>query len=201
MAIVYLQLQTSYICAGQYCANVQHFGIEDPTQPNAFRLARDLVDHIVVPIVGDPLLEKLANCLSEDSYISSLRCIRLTDSGAAYSRLFAADNWPGQFSGNLAAQQVAAYIKWGSTGHAGKTGGNFIPGVSEDALDANRFTNDYKAAIDEYMDLLIDGIAGTAGTFLPYIPMKVGLGTEFIPVTNGQLSATPGTIRKRLIPV
>jgi hypothetical protein len=201
MAFIQLQLQFSMICAGQFTLCVQNYQVEDPTETNAYRLAKDLADGWVSPTAGDSELDCLQNVMSEDSYVSSVRARRVTGGGSGYVRVFAVGDQQGLFSGTLASQQVAAYYKWVSAAQAGLYGGNFIPAVSEEALDANRFTDDYLIQADLYVACHLAGIAGVNDNFVPVIVKRKPLPVEYFPITGGQLALDAATMRRRLIPV
>jgi hypothetical protein len=202
MATEHLMLQIAFNCAGQFALSRQFFQIVDPTETNPFRLARDLVEIWETGGVNPAEATLICGFLSEDTYISSVRAIRTVGGGAMYVRPYAAVDFAGLFAGHLASQQVAGYTKWVSGAQAGAYGGQFWPGVSADALDANRFTDDYKVAVRAYIDQHLLGIENPPGEFfMPEIVKQRPLPVEFLPVTEGQLSMTAGTIRRRLVPV
>lgn len=201
MPIVQLQLNAAFICAGQFAMIVQHFQIEDPTEPSAFRLARDLAKSFIAPVAGTEMIDTIMACMSTDSYLSSVKARQTSGGGSGYTELFASTDHPGAFSGSLVSQQVAAHIKWVSAAQGGLAGGTFLPGVSSEALDANRFNDAMFSAVTAYINNMVLGIQGTAGTFFPVIRRTVPGPLSFWPIVAGQLSRTAGTIRKRLVPV
>lgn len=202
MAFVYLQSQIAFNAAGQFCEVVNYWGIDTPTETNSFRLARILVNSMQTPSFGGPYLTKLVGILSEDTFISSIKARVVTPGGGAnFINVFAAADFPGVFDGELVAQQIAGYVKWMTAGDDGQHGGNFYPGVSSEALDANRFTDDYKAAMSTFIAGHCDGILATTGLFRPMLARGVSTGGGYLRIVCGQISTTAGTQRRRLTPV
>lgn len=201
MAIHHLRSVTSFIAAGQYCAIVQHWGVDTPTETNPFRLSRLLAQGLDTPDSGDSILEAIQNILSADTFISSIRVQQISPLNSAnYVRLYASADWPGAFSGDLSAQQVSACVNWFTASQNGISGRNFFPGVSADALNANRFTDAFKTVVNDLITATVAGVDKDSHDFFPELKTETA-GTVFHRITQGMLSSTAGTQRRRLTPM
>lgn len=200
MAFEYYRSIIGFSCAGNFAAIVQHWGIDTPGLAGPFSRAKAFVNACEVPSGGPPYLPALQTILSEDSFVSSVRCAKVSPgAGNGYAKVYADTVYPGTFSGNLDAAQVAGCVIWLSAADAGLNGRTFFPGVSEEALDLGRFTATYKSALSDVVAAILNGIQSSAGTFDPMIAHTNG--TLFAEIAHGRLSLTAGTIRKRLKPV
>jgi len=200
MATHNLRSVIGFNCGGQYAAIVQYFQIVDPIETNGFLLAKILRNSIESPSAGNSYLELLQDILSQDSFISSVRCQQLTPT----TRNSAAKVYtPGDFAGNLGSdvesQQVAGCVIWLTGGDAGLTGRTFYPGVAEESLESGRFVTAYKTALGDIVDELVLGVQSATGDF--HLVVKHESVAVYTLVTNAYLSLTPGTIRRRLSPV
>lgn len=200
MAFEYYRSVVGFSCAGNFAAIVQHWGVDTPGGGGPYSRAKSFVTAFEAPVAGDSYADGLTFILSDDSFISSVRCAKVSAGGGNQAaKVFAATVHPGAFGSNLDAAQVSGTMIWLSAGNAGLNGRTFYPGVPETGLDAGRFSDDYKTALIFVAELVLSGIQATVGTFLPMI--KHGSPATFAQIVHGRISLTPGTIRKRLKPV
>lgn len=204
MATHNFELSVAMVCGGNYAAIVQHWQIVDPTgAPNAFQLARDLCksfgpEHPTDQFFGIP------DILAQDCFVSSIRARQLSPvGGQQYAEVFAPDTWPGLYSADVDSSSVAGCIIWLTDGGAGTNGRTFFPGVPADAVVQGRFTADYKAAIAVVGNGMIDGVTSDAGYGQWSLVLQTGTSPSFVyqPIVHGYLSPTPGTQRRRLVPL
>lgn len=200
MAFEYYRSVIGFSCAGNFAAVVQHWGVNDPTGAGPYSRAKAFVAAFQTPVSGTPQADRLVEILSDDSFISSVRCARVSTGGGNQSaKIFTPADYVGIAGSNLDAAQVAGCAVWLTAANDGLTGRNFYPGVGEDSCDNGRFVTAYKTAFDDLLDEIIAGVVSTVGTFLPFV--KETSPTTYTRIVHGRLSLTPGTIRKRLKPV
>lgn len=200
MAFEYYRSVIGFSCAGNFAAVVQHWGVDSPTGGGPYARAKAFVTAFETPVAGTAYANALVSILSDDSFISSIRCAKVSAGGGNQSaKVFPGSQWPGAFGSDLDAAQVSGCVIWLSAANAGLNGRSFYPGVAETGLDLGRFAAGYKSAMDDVVDVVIAGLQATVGTFLPMI--RHTNGTLFAQIVHGRLSLTPGTIRKRLKPV
>jgi len=187
--------------AGNYAALVQHWGADITGGETPFEIAKDIVSVALQNAPVDPsFFDVLTAVMADDCFISSARARRVTGTGgASYVKPYAAADWPGAFGGDVDGAQVAAFVMGYTDGGAGLFAKNWIPGISEDALLDGRFTLTFKNAIDDYLDRWMAGLEGTTYTYLPYL--KHGSPASYNRIVSAMLGATPGTIRRRLVPI
>jgi len=193
---------TSFITirqAGNFCGVSMHWEIVDPTIVDAYPLAMNLVEALDTPVAGDSYWGKFIFLLASDSFVKTVRIRQVSPPNANNAvRFFQDDDFPGSFAGDTDALNVAGCIIFLTAGDAGLTGRQFIPAVSEEAYENGRATATYINVINDYIDLLLAGVQGTAGTFFPVV--KHGTPAVYTRITNGYLSATPGTQKRRRVP-
>lgn len=200
MAFEYYRSVVGFSCAGNFAAVVQHWGVDTPGGAGPYARAKAFVAAFEVPTAGTGYAPMLQDILSQDSFISSIRCAKVSAGGGNQSaKIFPADEYPGLVTSDLDAAQVAGCVIWLSAANAGLNGRSFFPGVAEESLDVGRFAAAYKTALSNLADVILTGVQSTVGTFLPMI--RHTNGTLYAQIVHGRLSLTPGTIRKRLKPV
>lgn len=200
MAFEYYRSVVGFSTGGQYAAIVQHWGVDSPTGDGPFARAKALVTALKAPVAGDSFLDKLTDCMSDSCFISSLRAAKISPGpGNIYAEVFAPATWPGDVAGDIDAAQVAGCVIWLTAGNAGLNGRTFVPCVSQVSLDNGRFITAYKTALSVWVGVVLPGIQSTVGTFLPML--KHGSPPSFNQIVHGALSLTPGTQRRRLVPV
>lgn len=200
MAFEYYRSVIGFSCAGNFAAVVQHWGVDTPGGGGPFARAKAFVTAFETPVGGAIYAAQCTDILSQDSFLSSIRCAKVSVGGGnQYAKIFTAADWPGQRPSDLDAAQVAGCVIWLSAANAGLNGRSFFPGVGEADLDLGRFVAGYKTNLANLVDAVIAGIQSTVGLFLPMIRHTDG--TLFAQIVHGRLSLTPGTIRKRLKPV
>lgn len=201
MAFEYYETVLGFNIAGNYAAVVQHWGFDKTGSETPFEIAKDIV---TVALENAPVstayIENMVALMGDECYLSSARARRVSGTGGAtYVKPFDPADWAGTFGGDVDSSAVAGFALGFTDGGAGLFAKNWIPGVSENALVAGRFTNAYQLAMVDYLDAWIAGMPGTVYNFDPYL--KHGAGPTFTRIVRGQIGATPGTIRRRLVPI
>lgn len=200
MANEYYQLDVGFSCGGQFALCVFHYRIANPTDPDDYEVASQLVGALDDGGFPTAWLYRMAGCLSEDAFISSARAKRVAPSGGNEAGvLFSPGDFPGAQAFPIHTQQVAACCIWVADGTPGKSGRNFIPGVPENALDQSRWDATYTGKVDDFIAKHLTGFSVAAGIFLPCIYDRVAK-TGWIP-DNGYLTPLVGTQRRREVPV
>lgn len=200
MAFEYYRSTIAFSCAGNYAAIVNHWGVDTPTGAGPFARAKSFINALESPVGGLSILELLTELLAEDCFISSARAAKVSPgAGNAFAKVYTDADYPGIFTGNMDAAQVAAMTLWFTGGDASLNGRTFLPGVSEQALDNGRFVSDYKDALSNWRQQMLDGIESSVGTFMPFL--KHGSPASYTQIIHAGNSLTPGTQRKRLRPV
>jgi len=198
MALKTFQSTISMICGGNFAQIVHHWQTDDTTAQSSFTLAKELRDALVSPAAGTSVIELLAACLAEDCYISSTRVRRIDVAGAPVAiKLYPIADFPGTFSGNMDAAQVAGCVIWLTAGNAGLNGRTFLPGVSEEAYQNGRPDPDYKDAISNLVQQMLDDVEGPVQTYNLVLRHGVGAAT-FTEIVHAYLSPDAGTQRRRL---
>jgi len=200
MAIQVVETLIAFNIGGNYGAVVHQWQTDVTGGENAFEQAADVVDAIQSggPL-ATPLMEAMQAILAEDCFVSSIKARRLTSGGGAtYMRAYATTDFPGTFAGLSDSAQVAGTMLKYTSGPARRQGRTFWPGVSEDATVGGRFTAAYES---NFLDLRTNFLAGVENTYL-WLPMlKYGPTPSYASIIFTELSATPGTIRRRLVPI
>jgi len=187
--------------AGNYAALVQHWGADITGGETPFEIAKDIVTIALEAAgVAQSFFSAIQSLMGDACFISSARARKIDGTGgASYVRPYAAGDWPGVFGGDVDGSQVAGFVLGFTDGGAGLFAKNWIPGVSEDAIEDGRFTVAYQTAVGDYILEWLNGLTG-AYQYLPYL--KHGSpSASYNQIVNGQLAATPGTIRRRLVPI
>lgn len=199
MATHIYQATFGFVGVQQFAAIVQHFKIEDPTASDwdtAFQMVANMIDDGGLT----SLVQVLADLISEDAFISSLRIRQIRPTGGNTAvQVFLSTDFVGTRVGEIHASQVAATLIFPSEAADAKFGRNFIPFISEDDLDGNRFTNDFKDAAIAYAAKLTGGGSITSGDYLPVVYNREDF-TSFL-IENAYLSSKVGTQRRRLSPI
>lgn len=195
-----LEVVTSIQCGFDYAMIVQHVGVDNPTETNPFKLAKEVLDALGTP-GGSPYVDQMLDFLADDCFIQAMRVRQLAPtSGQTAVRVYDPLDLVGNVGAPHESSQVAGCVIWLTAADAGLNGRTFLPGVSEDNLNQGRFDGPYKAAVKTWGDDLIAGYSFASGQLLLYLKHGV-LPVLYTRITNGYLSPTPGTIRKRLIPI
>jgi hypothetical protein len=204
MATHNLELTLAMVCGGNYSAIVQHWQIVDPTgAPNAFQLARDLCKSFGPDNPGSSFFG-ITTILGADCFISSIKARQLSPTGGQhFAEVFAPSEYAGSFSTDIDASSVAGCVVWLTDGGAGTNGRTFFPGVPADAVVQGRFTSDYKDTIADVVNPMLDGMASDAGYGDWKLVLQTGTSPSFVyqTIEHGYLSPTPGTQRRRLVPL
>lgn len=200
MANEYYAAQVGINCGGQHALCEFHYRIVNPTEPNEFLVANQLVEELAdISVAGTWMLNLLA-CISSECFVSSIRAKRVAPSGGnTFPQAFEPTDLVGGNATTIKALQIASCIIWVPTISGSKTGRNFIPGVPDDALASSRWDASQIAAIDAFVAQHIVGFAIAAGTMLPVVFDRL-LGTGDV-IADGYLSPKVGTIRQREVPI
>jgi len=188
--------------AGNYAAIVQHWGADITGGETPFEVAKDIVLN-ALPAAGvvTSFLQAICDLMGDNCFISSARARKVDGAGGAtYVTVYDAATWPGAFGGDVDAAQVAGFMLGFTDGGAGLFAKNWIPGVSQDALVAGRFQAAYLAAASAYGVEWLAGITSPSYTYLPYLKHGSPV-ASYNQIVHFQLGATPGTIRRRLVPI
>lgn len=199
MANEFYQLDVGFSCAGQFAMCVFHYRIADPTEPDEYVVAEQLIDALDDGGATAWIL-RLMQMISQDAFFSSARARRVFPAGGNMAgQAFGPMEFPGAVPVEIHTQQVAACLIWVSDGTPGKTGRNFIPGVPESALVSSRWQAAFQALADTFIAKHLTGFSVAAGIFLPVIYDRVAH-TGIVP-DNGYLTPLVGTQRRRELPV
>jgi len=201
MADQFFESVIGFNIGGNYAAVVHHWVGDDSGGETAFEMA----ERLALAIEGDngpgsTLFEVIDGIMAEDCFISSIRTRRLSSGGGAtFAKLFAGGDYPGIYGGNSDAAQVAGcMLKFTST-NPKVQGRTFWPGVSEEALDGGRFVDLYHDNFVALMNRYLGSFTDAGVTFNPRL--KHGSPASYTAIAAAELSPTPGTIRRRLVPV
>ena len=200
MAREYYELGVRIIVRGFPMECVFHGFIDSPSVANEFEVASSIV--AAVDDGGPPIgwIYRLVLLMSEEAYVSTIRCRRITAGGGNTSAAFFQEaDFPGAVEGAVSATQTAGCVIWNSDEATDKTGRNFIPAVSVESIENGRFDAAYQTAIDDFIAKTITGFAVSAGTFLfCFWNQEDEVGYQ---ITGGYLSPKPGTQRRREVPL
>jgi len=200
MADQFYESVIGFNIGGNYAAVVHHWVSDDGGGESPFQAALNLAEAFESDAIPDTLFDCIAAIMAEDCFISSVRTRRLSSGGGAtYAKLFAAAQYPGVFSGNTDAAQVAGCMLKFTATDPKIQGRTFWPGVSEEALLDGRFVDAYHTAFLDLMNRYLDTETANAQTFSPRL--KHGSPASYTAISACELSPTPGTIRRRLVPV
>lgn len=199
MANEYYEMDVAFSSAGQLAMCVFHYRIADPTDPDEYEVASQLVNAIDDG-GGTSWITRLMQMMSEDAFLSSVRAKRVAPTGGNLAgQAFEPTDFPGAIASEIHTQQVAACLIWVSDSNPGKSGRNFIPGVPENALASSRWEAAFQALANTFIAVHLTGFSVAAGVFLPVVYDRVAK-TGFVP-DNGYISPLVGTQRRREIPV
>lgn len=200
MAAVFHESVIGFNIGGNYAAVVHHWASDDGGGETAFEQAEDLADALENDAGATvTLFAAICALMADDCFISSIRTRKISGTGGAtFARLFAAGDYPGVYGGLTDAAQVAACMIKITNVSAQVMGRTYWPGISEDATSGGRFTDvfdgEFTNLVERYLATFTSGMTWDA-------VLKHGLVPTFSPVIWGELSPTPGTIRRRLVPV
>jgi len=200
VATEYYAAQVGFVCAGQFALCEFHYRIVNPTEPNEFLVANQLVEEMADISVAGTWMQDLLACLSNEAFVSSIRAKRIAPSGGnTFPQAFEPTDLVGGNGTPIRAMQIAGAVIWVPTVSGSKTGRNFIPGVPDDALDGGRWSPTYINDIDTFVTQHIVGFSIAAGTMLPVVYDRLTNTGDVI--ADGYLSPKIGTIRKRELPI
>jgi len=200
MADQFYESVIGFSIGGNYGAVVHHWQSDDGGGESPFQAALNLAEALETDAIPDTLFDCICAIMANDCFISSIRTRRLSSGGGpTYAKLFAGVAFPGSFGGNSDASQVAGCMLKFTSSNPKIQGRTFWPGVSEDALIDGRFVDTYHVAFLDLMNRYIDSFTANAQTFMPRL--KHGAAPTYTPIAACELSPTPGTIRRRLVPV
>lgn len=200
MAMNYYQLRVHARCAGNFAECVFVYMINNPTEPDDWALAAQLNAVLDDGGPGVSWISKLMALMSEDTFLTTIWCRKIAPGGGNTAVIsFAPLTILGTFAGTVGAVQVAACINWVNETPDTHMGRNFIPGISEGALEGSRFTSTYQTAVNAFIAKHVVGFSVAGGIFLPCIfdrEAETGVRAD-----DGYLSPKVGTQRKRELPV
>jgi len=200
MAVQEYESVIGFNIGGNYAAVVHHWKTDEDGDQTAFESARDLAEALETDDTpGDTLFDMIQAIMAEDCFISSIRTRRLSNGGGAtYAKLFASGDYPGLVVGNSDAAQVAGcMLKFTST-NPKLDGRTFWPGVCEASLVDGRFILTYENAMLALGARYLDDFTNSS---VYYAVLKHGSPASYTRIVAYELSPTPGTIRRRLVPV
>jgi len=200
MADQFFESVIGFNIGGNYAAVVHHWVGDDSGGQTAFEMAELLATALETDAgATSTLFDLITGYMADDSFISSIRTRRLSGGGGAtYAKLFAATDWVGVFGGPTDAAQVAAcMLKFTST-NPKLQGRTFWPGISEDALVDGRLTDAFALEFNNMLERYLMTFTEVV-TFSPRL--KHGAVPSYTAISNVSMSLTPGTIRRRLVPV
>lgn len=200
MATEYFQANVRAICGGQRAELVTHWRIIDPTETNEWELARQLIVALITDGGANNWCERLSDCMSVESFLSSITCKRVAPTGGNTAvNVFTPTAFVGEVAGELSPQQNAGCIIWSSFTDPQATGRNFIYGVAEASIVQGTPTDAYRTLIETLITKWIPGFSVSGGVFEPVIYDRVAKTGRLI--NNGYLSPIVGVQRRREVPV
>jgi hypothetical protein len=198
----YFESVLAFSIAGNYGCIVQHWGADITSGATAFESAKELADAFEAANPAIAFLEEIILNMGADCFISSNRVRRINlGGGATYVRVYGPTDWAGQLGTNIDAAQVSGCMLTFPGGANAFHGRNFYPGVAQESLVDGRWVAAYKTQASALGTSYLLGMPGATNTFLPYLRRIVAAVETFNLITNTLLSATPGTIRRRTVPI
>jgi len=200
MADTFLESVIGFNIGGNYAAVVHHWRGDDSGGETAFEQAEDLAAALETDIGASvTLFERIQAIMASDCFISSIRTRRLSGGGGAtYAKLFGTTDYPGIYSGNTDAAMVAGCMLKYTATDPKVQGRTFWPGISEEALLGGRFViaweTEFGLLMTRYLEGFTNDITWTA-------VLKHGPIPTYTTIVACENSPTPGTIRRRLVPV
>lgn len=200
MADQFFESVIGFNIGGNYAAVVHHWVGDDSGGQTAFEMAQLLADALESDAgATDTLFGLICNIMGDDCFISSIRTRRLSGGGGAtYMKAFANTDYPGVYGSNSDAAQVAACMLKFTATNPKIQGRTFWPGVPEDALLEGRFVDGY---LNELLNLYNRFLLSFVSTVSFYARLKHGPVPTYTALSALETSPTPGTIRRRLVPV
>jgi len=200
MATEYYQANIRAIVAGQRAELVTHWRIIDPTNTDEWEVARQLIVALITDGGANNWCQRLADCMSVVSFLSSITCKRVAPTGGNTAvNVFTPTAFEGTVAGEQSPQQNAGVIIWSSFDDPQTTGRNFIFGVAEASVSQGTPTEVYTDLIELLITKWIPGFSVAAGVFEPVIYDRVAKTGRLI--NNGYLSPIVGVQRRREVPV
>lgn len=200
MATEYFQANIRANCGGQRAEIVTHWRIVNPTEPNEWLVAKELIVALITDGGANNFCDKLRDCMSVDAYLSSIVCKRVAPTGGNTAvNVFQVSDFPGNIAGELSPQQNAGCIIWGSASNPQDTGRNFIYGLAEASVEKGVFTGAYNTLINLLITKWLPGFSVASGIFEPVIYDRVAKTGRLM--ANGYLSPMVGVQRRREVPV
>lgn len=199
MANYYYEQRVGIMCASQYAECVFNWVGDLATPPSKTEAATQLNAEWNIGGATAPLF-LLRSVLSQDCFISSLRCRQISPVGGnTINSVFELLDFPGLVLSPITSQQIAACIIWVNGTTPDRTGRTFIPGIPKNAIESSRFTSGYRTAIATFANRLLGGLVVTLGTFNLVTLDRV---TKTGPLVQNQyLSLRPGTQKRREVSV
>jgi len=200
MAASGYQVIASGTLAGQFVQNVFHFKGEEVSATEPYNNARAILEELNTP---DMWVAKWVGCLPEDYKMSSLKCRRSFPTGGPTAILLAGALFAttGARTGQIQAAQVNPLVIWIPETSPAKTGRTFLPGISEDDLDAMVYDVGLITAVDDFIGQHLAPLTVSSFTGSVYAALQRRSPTASVDrVENGRLSPLIGTQRRRLRP-
>jgi len=199
MANYYYEQRVGIMCASQFAEIVLNWVGDLATPPSKTEAAAQL-NAIWNVGGGTAPLFLLRSLLSDECFVSSLRCRQISPAGGnTINSVFEQADFPGLVAEPVTAQQIAACIIWVNGTTPDRTGRTFIPGVYKTAIESSRFTSTYATAVAAFANRLLGGLVVALGTFNLVTLDRV---TKTGPIVQNQyLSLKVGTQRRREVSV
>lgn len=201
MAVFSFQTVTGFSIAGNYAAVVHHWNVDDPTGADAWENANALRIALNTPVAGFEFIDEMLPWLANDCFVSSIRARQvLPTPGPEAVNVFTPTDKVGTWPEPSEQLQVAACSIWITDHPNHKVGKTFWPGLPEGALDNGNWDPTWLTSFDAYIDALDTGpVQSTVGDFRLAV-RYAGVPDVFRDVIGWNLSPTPGTQRRRLVP-
>lgn len=186
--------------SGNHVANVFKLYIDDPTVPDEYQNAKDIIDALPVGAGPTAWLFRYRALISGDCYISNIICRRSsTGGGNTAQAVLQTDTLPGLAMGTVCATQVAGCVIWVNQDEPDVTGRSFIPGVSKEDIDGGRFFASYYERVENFIARTAAGLNISAG--IAYFGIYQRVPQTIFGITGGYLSPKVGTQRRREQPL
>lgn len=176
------------------------YRITDPSETDDWVNANALYQALDDGGPGVSWLSKLQALLSQDSFISSIVARRIYPTGGnSAGQAFEVDDLPGAVADTITTGQIAWCIIWSAGEVDTYSGRNFIPFVPENRLESSRWTGAATTSAEAFITKHIVGHSTAGGIFMPCIIHSDTHTGEL--VSGGYLSPTPGTQKRREVPI
>lgn len=156
----------------------------------------------------DEVIPPLLDLLSTDAQVVGLSAECMDNGGIPYRRNYSLGTHVGERTGGCVSQQVAALAVYYpdpadlSPGTPTNTGGNFLPGISEEDVAAEILSDTLKGFVEAFALVLVNGfLAGSSGAILSRSIFAARNGARLLrKAVNAIARDYVGTIRRRLLP-